>query len=189
MHTHADTHYFTDTQTYIHSQTHKHMRTHIHRHGHSQTHIYTQTHTHTHTHTLADMRARAHTHIYTRRYVYATEQRGMQPDTLHVSPAAQSCLILPSLHTHAHLLLYRPYLLHTHWVLGSAPGPSQTPLVPPGSAPLGAVPAPGLLTSTAGRRASRGLGRQPSASQQAAGGRRQAAPEAPLGRQPVGTLG
>lgn len=143
--TFVDTHIFTDIRT--HSQTHILAGTHIH----------SDTHTHADTHTLGDTR--------------------MPPGRGECSPTPcmWCCSELPDpspLHTRAHLLLYRPYLLHTHWVLGSAPGPVRHFLCPH----LGAVPAPGLLTSTAGRRAADWLWRQPSASQQAAGGREQQRP-------------
>lgn len=145
--TFADTHIFTDIRT------------------HSQTHILAGTHIHSDTHTHADTHIHSEIRVCHRAEGNAARHHACVP----------SCSELPDpspLHTRAHLLLYRPYLLHTHWVLGSAPGPVRHFLCPH----LGAVPAPGLLTSTAWRRAADWLWRQPSASQQAAGGRQQQRP-------------
>lgn len=65
------------------------------------------------------------------------------------------------------------YLLHTHWVHGSAPGPGRTPLTTKGQPHLGEMQAPGLVTSR--RRPGREAGE---AACQPAGGRRAA--ERPL---------
>lgn len=93
IHTHR--HAYTDTNVHLQTRISSQTYAHTHRHTYLQAHIYTQTHTHT------------QTHIYTRRYAYATGQKGMQPDTMHVSPAAQSCRTLP------------PYtLVHTSFFTG-----------------------------------------------------------------------
>lgn len=83
--------------------------------------------------------------------------------------------------THLHTPLFTDlYLLHTHWVHSSAPGPGQTPLIPKGQPHLGGLQAPGLVTSMnmEGRRGPAGRLERQHASQQAAGGRRAA--ERPL---------
>lgn len=170
--------------THIHSQTHEHMQTRTQKRIHMQTHIYTQTCIHMQPYTLADTHTHADTHIHSEIHVC----HWAEGNAARHSASVPSCSELPDppLFTHS-CTPSSLQAIFTTYPLGAWLRPwSDTSYVPWASPTWGSC-SPRAAYKHSWEEGCRRAGE--AAISQPAGCRRQAAAEAPLGRQPVGTLG